>query len=975
MKKIRICTLICVILLSANLANADNGVYSGGLNEFNSAVGGSESNRTFNQTGNIQLGADVPTFNNDNSTLIINGNNCAINGTGADGTQYDGLEVGMNQTLYVNNVSSFSNFLRSSNTGSAILTNGNTYISNSVFNNNVGVSAGYGIGGAIRMANHDYRTLNIDRSSFNNNSATYGGALGTYAQSSWGMDNTSIVNVTNSSFTNNSAAQGGAIYNNGYSGAVILNITNSNFISNYNVGGTSGGAIYNLNAWANIKNSYFNQNGTGSDYGGVIFDQGSLSIDNSVFDTNTSQYGGALYEYKGGSVITNSGFVGNTSGWDGGAIYNNGGSVTITNSYFVSNKGLDVYSWGGAICNEINSNANLPGITSISNSIFTGNQAGYGGAIFNYSGIVNITNSIFYNNIATGSGGAIYNIGQLNIVANNGLTAFLGNTSADGSDAIYFESGTMNLNAGNNGLIYFGDKIYSEKIDNPININKQHSDSDATSPLVNSPTNGTVYFGNQVNNSTINMYGGTLALGRDNYLNNSNLNLYGGMLNLMNNSIGTMKPNSLSLNGNTRFGIDVDLANGTSDKISSATSVTGSGSLILSGVNLLSQSGRQNTLLQIADQNTRNYVQLSGNSIETPLYKYNLSYSPSSGTLGVANQGFTPSVLATPVGAQTGTVLTQASMYHEAFSNADAIMLLPQSERLLMKYNNKYAYAGNNFVFSPTLLPEEDAGTWVKQFTSFENVPLQNGPRVSNVSYGMLVGRDSALKELGNGYDGYISAYVGYNGSHQNYDNVGIYQNGGLLGLTGTVYKGNFFTSVTGNVGASAGNAYTSYGTDNFTMLVAGLAAKTGYNFEFLSGKFILQPSYMMSYTFADTLNYTAASGADIKMDPINAIQIVPGVKFIFNLENGWQPYLGVDMVWNIMDTAKVTANDVQLPQMSVNPYVEYGVGIQRKWGDRFTGFIQTMLRGGGRNGLAIQLGFRWAIGKDPLSYSNTNHG
>jgi hypothetical protein len=52
------------------------------------------------------------------------------------------------------------------------------------------------------------------------------------------------------------------------------------------------------------------------------------------------------------------------------------------------------------------------------------------------------------------------------------------------------------------------------------------------------------------------------------------------------------------------------------------------------------------------------------------------------------------------------------------------------------------------------------------------------------------------------------------------------------------------------------------------------------------------------------------------------------------------------------------------LPQMSIAPYIEYGAGVQRRWGERFTGFGQAMLRGGGRNGVAFQFGFRIAIGK-----------
>ena len=67
-------------------------------------------------------------------------------------------------------------------------------------------------------------------------------------------------------------------------------------------------------------------------------------------------------------------------------------------------------------------------------------------------------------------------------------------------------------------------------------------------------------------------------------------------------------------------------------------------------------------------------------------------------------------------------------------------------------------------------------------------------------------------------------------------------------------------------------------------------------------------------------------------------------------------------MIWNIMDKSKLYANDASLPNMSVDPYVQYGVGLQKKIGERFTGFGQAMMRNGGRNGVALQFGFRWSL-------------
>lgn len=673
--------------------------------------------------------------------------------------------------------------------------------------------------------------------------------------------------------------------------------------------------VGSLNANGTVNKSW---NGFVSTNGGGINNAGTLNVSNSVIsNNNATTSGGAIYN-SGTATITNNTFAGNTASTAGGAVYNTG-------------------------------------TTTVSGNNFTGNSATNGGAIYN-TGTTTLTDTNFTNNTATTSGGAIYNTGTLNIKASaGGTTTFSGNNANGISNAIHLSGGTVHVNTGANGTITFADKITSSSNANVINING------AADPTLNS---GTVNFNNTVSNATIKLYNGTMALGNDSNINGNNMELYGGTVNMINNAVGTMSLNSLALTGTTNLKIDADLANGTADKITSATPVTGTGHLNVNRVNLLSDSTTTKNIT-IADANVKNYVQVSASTAESALYKYNLSYDSSNGTMGFVNtHQFTPSILTPQVAATVGTYLTQTATYHEVFNNVDTLMFLPRADRLLMQQNNKVASADDNFVFSPTFLPEQSKGLWFKQFTTFENVPLNNGPNVSNVGYGALIGGDTELEYLGHGYSGYLTAYTGYNGSHQNYDHVGTYQNGGLLGLTGTVYKGNFFAALTANMGASNANANTTTGTDNFTMLTAGTAIKTGYNFELFSGKFIIQPSYTMSYTFAKTFDYTTTSGANITSDPLNAIQISPGIKFIGNLRNGWQPYTGVSMVWNIMDSQRFYANEVQLPQMSVAPYVEYGVGLQRKWAEKFTGFAQTMLRGGGRNGVALQFGFRWAIGK-----------
>ena len=56
---------------------------------------------------------------------------------------------------------------------------------------------------------------------------------------------------------------------------------------------------------------------------------------------------------------------------------------------------------------------------------------------------------------------------------------------------------------------------------------------------------------------------------------------------------------------------------------------------------------------------------------------------------------------------------------------------------------------------------------------------------------------------------------------------------------------------------------------------------------------------------------------------------------------------------------------------MYTKPYVQYGVGLQRCWDDKFSAFGQAMIRNGGRNGISLTFGFRWALGKGAEKVSN----
>ncbi len=293
-------------------------------------------------------------------------------------------------------------------------------------------------------------------------------------------------------------------------------------------------------------------------------------------------------------------------------------------------------------------------------------------------------------------------------------------------------------------------------------------------------------------------------------------------------------------------------------------------------------------------------------------------------------------------------------------------MLIPSKERIFKKFKNQLASgATQGVVFDPTNTVYENQSLWFRPYTTFENIPFHNGAKISNISYGSYFGGESDIIPLKHGWDGTLGAYVGYSGSHQTYDRNSIYQNGGTLGIVGMAYKDNFFAGLTINAGASGAEASTMYGSEEFAMLLAGVAAKAGYNWELKDGKFIIQPQILTSYSFINTFDYKNAAGLNVSSKPLHAIQVEPGIKFIANLKNGWQPYINASVVMNFMDKTNVQVADTVLPSVSINPYAKYGIGVRKTIGDKFSGFVQTYIMNGGRNGVGLQFGLRWAIGKD----------
>ncbi len=840
--------------------------------------------------------------------------------------------------------------------------------------------------------------LHINNDFIGNTGATNGGAINHY---NTGATKTTIIGdfIENNAAPSGYYISGGAIFNNGGE----INQIQGDFIGNYaysKYNYVRGGAI------ANVAN------------GCIDFIEGDF-LGNYGYAEFSQVQGGAISNSENSTILAiNSNFIGNralsvsvSNFAEGGAIYNNQGKIGNITGDFISNysSAKGGTSYGGAIYNR-STIGNIKG-DFIGNYAFSKPSYAIGGAIYNNGEIgqqddqQNLIGGIygsFINNYAKTEsdnnlaiGGAVYTSKDMNFIADNQTNVFSGNYTEDYRgkipNAIFVEtaedsSPTIKLQAQNKGSIVFDDQIDGGVSKKNAETGKYEIDrTNSYNLTLTGDKTGTIYLNNSVINAKVTSENVNLNLGKNNVFQNSDFTINSGTLGFINGVAEQQIMKSANINGNINMAVDVDLQNEKMDTLPDNVVVSDSAKIGVNNINLINDATKDLTNIQFATDDYKSQVSYTGASpiAYSPIYKYEVSYNPDEGFFTFSRGGstsdgggssnpsdaFNPAVLAPSVATQAGAYTTQLQTFNYAFQHSDTFMNIPYLERVAMKNTGRYAVsptgdATDVGTFSPLLTKEDTSGFWVKPYASFENIPLNNGPKVSNINYGTLVGYDSSLTPVAKGWERVLTGYVGYNGASQRYSGVDAYQNGGILGGTATMYKGNFFNATTLSVGATAGDASTMYGNENYAMLLAGIGNKTGYNFEFKDGRIILQPNFLISYTFVNTFDYTNGAGVRIKSDPLNAIQLAPGLKLIGNTKNGWQPYLSVAMIWNLLDDSKVTANDVRLPEMSIDPYVQYGAGIQKRFKDRFIAFGQAMIHNGGRNGVSLTGGIRWSVGK-----------
>lgn len=439
-----------------------------------------------------------------------------------------------------------------------------------------------------------------------------------------------------------------------------------------------------------------------------------------------------------------------------------------------------------------------------------------------------------------------------------------------------------------------------------------------------------------------------------NMTNNSALNAMNSVLNKYQIS------NDMIVEGKNNLSIDIDGRNKVGDAfiINNLTSNT-DGTLNVADFNFIGLAPIDRQFkIRVFDANSINdkvNFTSTDKEIFTPIGYYNLQ-SAGGGWYTSNMTRYNPQVF-------RGQVATLAS-YNNQLMIDDMLLnhVTLDSERLLAQSKNANIYASTLPQFAPYQYKKEDGGLWYKSYVNFENLSLTQGLKVGNNSYGSLVGADFPVIKLKHGWRLMPTAYIGYNGAHQTFNGVGMYQNGGQGGLMGTFMKDNFIGSVVAYGGGYNNEMSVAGNTDRTGNWFAGTAAKLAYNFH-PTKHFTIQPTAFMSYNIFGRQNWGTDFGSmSMNSGLLNGINVAPGMNFIYAKET-WSVYATFQYMYNINEQVGGRAGNVDLASVKMeHGYIQYGLGVTKTWKDRLNSFFQIVFRNGGRTGVGFQLGLNYTF-------------
>lgn len=673
---------------------------------------------------------------------------------------------------------------------------------------------------------------------------------------------------------------------------------------------------------------------------------------------------------KGGVLLTDGTLTVKDFASSNGIFQANSGKLMLENSTFTVGKNSFINS---SVETNIDSNSKLQitdnGWVTIGDNDTWNGEVSLAGGTLNYERTVSTSSTMTGDLIATSGNLNLLKNSYINIKSPSNIAQAVSVDIQKGATVEISNGAEFNLDSNDkwNGLIkneldgiLKTDNVNNSAFGGMLQQNKGVSIFDNNSNITIDGKDSYILGGTvEIKNGSALNIGSGVA---DNHFFVSDLNMTNNSaLNAMNSVLNKYQiSNDMIVEGKNNLSIDIDGRNKVGDAfiINNLTSNT-NGTLNVADFNFIGLAPIDRQFkIRVFDANSINdkvNFTSTNKEIFTPIGYYNLQ-SAGGGWYTSNMTRYNPQVF-------RGQVATLASFNNQLMID-DMLLnhVTLDSERLLAQSKNANIYASTLPQFAPYQYKKEDGGLWYKSYVNFENLSLTQGLKVGNNSYGSLVGADFPVINLKHGWRLMPTAYIGYNGAHQTFNGVGMYQNGGQGGLMGTFMKDNFIGSVVAYGGGYNNEMSVAGNTDRAGNWFAGTAAKLAYNFH-PTKHFTIQPTAFMSYNIFGRQNWGTDFGSmSMNSGLLNGINVAPGMNFIYAKET-WSVYATFQYMYNINEQVGGRAGNVDLASVKMeHGYIQYGLGVTKTWKDRLNSFFQIVFRNGGRTGVGFQLGLNYTF-------------
>ncbi len=226
------------------------------------------------------------------------------------------------------------------------------------------------------------------------------------------------------------------------------------------------------------------------------------------------------------------------------------------------------------------------------------------------------------------------------------------------------------------------------------------------------------------------------------------------------------------------------------------------------------------------------------------------------------------------------------------------------------------------------------------KFNNFERLDSDYDVAMAGVSGGdfQMIG--------GIAHWGIFGGYVG--GTQENSD-IKLDEGGGFVGLYSGLQLGNYIVSMTVNAGILDTTAENLTESNNYSNMWTGAALDMRYNIA-LDATFTLQSQIYANHTWIRAGNLHTTTGNTIDSENFNMFTVAPGLRAIKHVANNWYGFMGARYTFNFATGGETYLNDVTLPELEIDDYSEYYIGIEKSI-DRFSISGTIGRREGGRTG------------------------